>query len=98
MSDNKTINYVLPHISHRGGRMGNMTLSIPDVMLKRMGEHSEYKWSEVARKAIAQKLDEAEMLDDLRAFAKGEKEFREGKTISFEKLAKKLGLENDLRH
>jgi len=98
MPDGETINYVRPHISHRGGHMGNMTLSIPDVMLKRMAARSEYKWSEVARKAIAQKLDEAEMLEDLKAFAKGEKEFREGKTISFEKLAKKLGLENDLQH
>lgn len=72
--------------------MGNMTLSIPDEMLKRMAGHSEYKWSEVARKAIQQKLDEVELLDDLRAIKQGMKEHKAGKTISMSEVAKKLGL------
>ena len=77
--------------------MANMTLSIPDGLYKRMSEHPEYKWSEVARKAIQQKLDEAEMLDDLKAFAKAEKEHKAGKSISFDKLVKRLGLENEFK-
>jgi hypothetical protein len=60
-----------------------------------MQAHSEYKWSEIARKAIEQKIDEAEFLDDLRAIAKAEKEHKAGKTTSHRQLIEELGLENE---
>ena len=37
--------------------MGNMTLSMPDEVQKKMKNFSEIKWSEVARKAIIEKLE-----------------------------------------
>lgn len=37
--------------------MGNMTLSIPDELHKEMKEFSEVRWSEVARKAFAEKVE-----------------------------------------
>ena len=37
--------------------MGNITLSIPDEIHKDMRNFSEVKWSEVARKAIIEKLE-----------------------------------------
>ncbi|VVC04361.1 Uncharacterised protein [Candidatus Burarchaeum australiense] len=72
--------------------MANLTLSIPDVLYERMAKHAEYRWSEVARQAISERLDEAELLADLKAIAKAEKEHSAGRTISYEKLAKKLGV------
>ncbi|MFO8015882.1 MAG: hypothetical protein R6U32_02150 [Candidatus Woesearchaeota archaeon] len=37
--------------------MGNITLSIPDDVHREMKQFSEVKWSEVARKAIKEKLE-----------------------------------------
>ncbi|MBI4149504.1 hypothetical protein HY491_03580 [Candidatus Woesearchaeota archaeon] len=37
--------------------MGNMTLSIPDDIQREMKHFSEVKWSEVARKAIQERLE-----------------------------------------
>ncbi len=37
--------------------MAHITLSIPNKMYKRMKEHSEIKWSEVARRGIAEYLN-----------------------------------------
>ncbi len=37
--------------------MAHITLSVPEKMYKRMKEHSEIKWSEVARRAIAEHLN-----------------------------------------
>jgi len=36
--------------------MGNLTLSMPDELRKEMKHFSEVRWSEVARKAIAERL------------------------------------------
>ncbi len=36
--------------------MGNITLSIPDEIQKEMKEFSEVKWSEIARRAIIERL------------------------------------------
>ncbi|VVC00586.1 Uncharacterised protein [uncultured archaeon] len=84
--------YVVSHNSH----MANMTLSIPDELYSKMAKHPEYRWSEVARQAIEAQLKDAELLSDLKAIAKAEKELKAGKTIPLEKLAKKLGLEHEL--
>lgn len=40
--------------------MTNMTLSIPENVHKRIKKHTEIKWSEVARQAIVEKLDQLE--------------------------------------
>ena len=45
--------------------MGNMTLSIPDEMLKKMREHSEIKWSEVARRTFERQLELLDTMDEL---------------------------------
>lgn len=37
--------------------MGNITLSLPDNIHKQMKHFSEVRWSEVARKAILEKLE-----------------------------------------
>jgi len=76
--------------------MPNITLSIPAELYAWMNSHPEYKWSEVARQAFRKKMKEAELVEDLKAIAKGEKEIKAGKVISFEKLVKKLGLENEI--
>ena len=45
--------------------MGNMTLSMPDPILKQMKQFSEIKWSEIARKAIIQKLELLQLTEKL---------------------------------
>lgn len=46
-------------------RMGNITLSIPDNIHKQMRHFSEVKWSEIARKAIIEKLELLQMAEML---------------------------------
>lgn len=48
------------HIIMYGDDMPTMTLSIPPDLYRRMKKHPEIKWSEVARKAIAEYLHELE--------------------------------------
>ncbi|HQT44472.1 MAG TPA: hypothetical protein PLO51_00685 [Candidatus Micrarchaeota archaeon] len=72
--------------------MVNVTLSVSEEIYKKMQSHPEYRWSEIARQAIEQRLNDAELLEDLRAIAKAEKEHAEGKTISYKEMAKRLGL------
>jgi hypothetical protein len=45
--------------------MPNMTLSIPADIHRIMRKYSEIRWSEVARRAIIQKLMDLERLDEL---------------------------------
>ena len=45
--------------------MGNITLSIPDQLHRDMRQFSEIKWSEVARKAIAERLESLKMAERL---------------------------------
>ena len=72
--------------------MANVTLAVPDALHKKMRSHPEFKWSEVARQAIQQKIEDAELLDDLKAIAEAEKEHKEGKTVSHKQFLKELGL------
>jgi len=80
------------HIMHIGEKMANITLSIPEILYARMREHSEYKWSEIARKAIEQKIDEAEFLDDLRSVSEAKAARKAGKLVSYKDAAKRLGI------
>jgi metal-responsive CopG/Arc/MetJ family transcriptional regulator len=45
--------------------MANITLSLPEELYQKLKEHPEIRWSEIARKAIQQYLDELELLDKL---------------------------------
>lgn len=45
--------------------MTNITLSIPDELHEKMKIHSEIRWSEVARKSIAAKIEMLEVLNKL---------------------------------
>ena len=54
-----------PHICVLVIIMGNMTLSMPDEVQKKMKHFSEIKWSEVARKAIIEKLESLFLADKL---------------------------------
>lgn len=43
--------------------MTNITLSINNLVYRRMRKHSEIKWSEFVRKSIQRRLDELETLE-----------------------------------
>ena len=45
--------------------MPNMTLSIPEDLHKKMRKHSEIRWSEVARKSIAEKIEDLETINNI---------------------------------
>ena len=47
--------------------MANMTLSIPDELYKKMKALSEIKWSEIARKAIEQRVADLEIMNKIAA-------------------------------
>ncbi len=58
--------------------MGNMTLSIPDEVQKEMKQFSEVKWSEVARKAIKERLETLQLAERLSKKSKlSEKDIKE---------------------
>lgn len=50
--------------------MANMTLSIPDELMKRMKNMSDIKWSEVARRAIEQRINDLEVMDKIASKSK----------------------------
>lgn len=43
--------------------MANVTLAVPGQMASRMKKHPEIRWSQVARQAIAERLELLELLD-----------------------------------
>ena len=45
--------------------MANMTLSMPDDVSREMKEFSEVRWSEVARRAIIEKLETLKLAETL---------------------------------
>ena len=54
------------HIIMCGGlKMGNITLSIPHEVHEEMRHFSEIKWSEVARKAIVERLEKLKLAEKL---------------------------------
>lgn len=50
--------------------MANMTLSVPDELQARLKNHPEIVWSEVARRAMAEKLEQLELFEKLVAKSK----------------------------
>ena len=45
--------------------MVNMTLSIPEELHKRMKNHTEFRWSEIARKAIEERINDLEIMNKI---------------------------------
>jgi len=60
--------------------MGNITLSLPDELLKKMRAINDIKWSEVARRAIQQRIDDLETLE--RIASKSKLTVKDAKEIS----------------
>jgi len=48
-----------------GDKMGNITLSIPNDIHTEMKRFSEIRWSEVARKAIIERLETLKLADSI---------------------------------
>ena len=47
---------------HEEGKMTTLTLAVPDEMKKKMDSFPEMNWSEVARQAFIQKIEDMEFL------------------------------------
>jgi len=75
--------------------MVNMTLAIPEDLHKIMKEHSQVKWSEVARRAIQEEARKLELMDKFLAKSTfTEKDAEEiGKKIKKE-IARRHGLKS----
>lgn len=50
--------------------MPNVTLAVPEETYEKMKHFSEVRWSEVARKAIQQKIEDLEMLNKITSKSK----------------------------
>ncbi|MDP1695313.1 MAG: hypothetical protein Q8L29_00165 [archaeon] len=50
--------------------MTNMTLSIPEELHKKMKKFSEIRWSEIARTAIEQRIDDLEVMNRIASKSK----------------------------
>lgn len=47
--------------------MANITLAVPEELKEQMDEHREINWSEVAREAFRQKLEDLEFLREFKS-------------------------------
>ena len=45
--------------------MANMTLSVPEELHKKLKQHTELKWSDIARQAFEKKLREIELTEKI---------------------------------
>jgi len=50
--------------------MGNITLAVPEELHKKMKLFPEIRWSEVARKAIEEKIDDLEIANKIASKSK----------------------------
>ena len=50
--------------------MTNITLSIPEELHKKMKKFSDIKWSEVARKALEQRINDLEIMNKIASKSK----------------------------
>ena len=73
--------------------MTNMTLSIPEELHKKMKQFSEVRWSEVARKAIEQRINDLEIMEKIASKSKLTKKDAEEISKKIDSaIARKLGL------
>ena len=73
------------HIFMCGESMANMTLSVPDELHKEMKKMAEIKWSEVAREAFKEKIEERKMIERIVSKSK----FTEKDAMEFGKMINK---------
>ena len=64
-SSSERFKYVISHIYVIGDTMGNLTLAIPDDVQQEMKHFSDIRWSEVARKAIIERLETLRLAEKL---------------------------------
>ena len=50
--------------------MPNMTLAIPEELHQRMKKHAELRWSEIARRAIEERVTDTERMNELTSKSK----------------------------
>ena len=50
--------------------MGNITLSIPEELHKKMKAMSEIRWSEIARRAIQERIEDLEVMNKIASKSK----------------------------
>jgi hypothetical protein len=62
--------------------MGNLTLSIPDDLLKELKKYSYIKWSEVARNSLKEKIKDLERLELYKDLENADKNYKDGKSIT----------------
>jgi len=55
----------ITHIKPKGDSMPNMTLSIPKELHNIVKQHSEIKWSEIARRAMWIQARKLKLMDEL---------------------------------
>lgn len=73
--------------------MTNMTLSMPDELMKKMRLFKEIKWSEVARQAIEKRIDDLETIEKIVSKSKlTEKDAKEIADLVNSAVAKKLSM------
>ena len=77
--------------------MGNMTLSIPDALLKKMKQFREMRWSEVARHAIEQRVNDLEEVERIASKSKLTKKDADVLAKKIKRSASRRFL-NDLRN
>ena len=59
-------------------KMPNMTLSIPEELHKKMKNMSDIRWSEIARRAIEQRMNDLEIMNKITSKSKfTEKDIKE---------------------
>ena len=58
------------HIAHIGENMPNMTLSIPKELHSMVKQHTEIRWSEVARRAMWQQAKKLMLMERLTSKSK----------------------------
>lgn len=73
--------------------MPNMTLSIPEELHKKMKKMNEIRWSEIARRAIEQRINDLEVMNKITSKSKFTKRDIEKLSDKIKKgIAKRHGL------
>ena len=73
--------------------MPNITLSVPEELHEKMGEHTEIRWSEVVRLAMEKKIADLELMEKLASKSKlTKKDAMEISELIDKEVSKKLGL------
>lgn len=73
--------------------MANMTLSVPDELLRRMKQFKEVRWSEVARQTFEKRLDDFEAVERIALKSKlTKKDANEIASLINKSVAKRLGI------